>query len=1020
MFLPLLSVTQKPQLVLPLGQFDAISKVDFSKDGRNILTGSEDGTAQLWDIEGYSLQTFGEKNDGEILWSSFSPDGRGVYTRIGRHGLVRLMGLDGAVIDSFESGTPNAYASLSPDCPCDDPLFKAPHLIVLKSEIALYAFSLDKKVEESNNVYDLLDELTNNFIAITPFCSQRTATEGSKQLIMILPFDREVLLLVDEDGQARDSIIIEGSGPPVFSADGRSMLIGENYKRDAAMLWDATARKAIALEGAVLPRRGFSNAFSPDGEYLITPMQDGTAILWNRAGEIVHSFGAQTYGISSATFSPDGTYILMGFENGAAKLFNCEFELLRVFDNPASTAERVALATNCQAEPSDRANEPAIAIQSRDGTVNIWNLEQGMVKLAPPELQCEAWAEQAALMIATASDTFLLEAAGTGKVLLKAKTTGRLLAELTAIGASDWVVTTPAGLFDASPGALQLMHYTVYYDDTYELIELEQLKERYYEPGLLQKILAYSDEPVRSVEGFDTVALYPAIALELDTLNHQLHVKLASRNGGLGKTSLFINGKEVLPDANPPRGFDKRRDTAFTIDLAQYHRFFLQDSLNTISLRAYNAAGWLKSRPHTVSYRPRFARSKGQGEEGSGFIFRPARRPAFYAIIAGTANYSGEQLDLKFPDKDARAIASAIRQAAGQQFTPDSVSIRLFTTDAEAPGKRPSKANIRQAFEAIKGRAKAEDVLLVYLSGHGLTYGDADRAQFYYLTQDIASADLSDEGVRRTRAISSAELTRWINDIPALKQVMILDACNSGKVVDILDGGQKALNSSQVRALDRMKDRTGMYVLAGSAADKVSYEASQFGQGLLTYSLLEGMSGLKLSEGKYVDVVPLFEYARDKVPEMAQTLGGIQIPTMLTPTGGSIPIGIVNDSVKIILSPRKPVFIRNIFQEATLFGDPLKIARQLEGRLQEATAKGADAPLIYVDVPEYRNAYSIKGLYRIENGRVALQARLFQGEDPVEGGEIQLKGQVDQLETLVEDILMKAVAILDAKAKRGR
>lgn len=43
-----------------------------------------------------------------------------------------------------------------------------------------------------------------------------------------------------------------------------------------------------------------------------------------------------------------------------------------------------------------------------------------------------------------------------------------------------------------------------------------------------------------------------------------------------------------------------------------------------------------------------------------------------------------------------------------------------------------------------------------------------------------------------------------------------------------------------------MKDRTGTHVITGCAADAVSYEASRFGQGLLTYSLLEGMKGASL------------------------------------------------------------------------------------------------------------------------------------------------------------------------------
>jgi len=77
---------------------------------------------------------------------------------------------------------------------------------------------------------------------------------------------------------------------------------------------------------------------------------------------------------------------------------------------------------------------------------------------------------------------------------------------------------------------------------------------------------------------------------------------------------------------------------------------------------------------------------------------------------------------------------------------------------------------------------------------------------------------------------------------------MILDACASGRVVEDLLA-ERNVSPEQIRALDRMKDRTGMFVLAGSAADKVTYEAGQFGQGLLTYSLLLGMRGAVLKSG---------------------------------------------------------------------------------------------------------------------------------------------------------------------------
>jgi hypothetical protein len=252
-----------------------------------------------------------------------------------------------------------------------------------------------------------------------------------------------------------------------------------------------------------------------------------------------------------------------------------------------------------------------------------------------------------------------------------------------------------------------------------------------------------------------------------------------------------------------------------------------------------------------------------------------------------------------------------------------------------------------------------------------VNYGDAENGQFYYLTKDIAGENLSDPEIRTNYAISSSELTEWIKAIPALKQVMVIDACNSGKMVQDLAAGSKDLSSTQIRALDRMKDRTGMFILTGSAADKVSYEAGQYGQGLLTYSLLQGMSGLALSEDKRVDVMTLFQYSRDKVPDLAKGIGGIQTPVLAFPvSGASFDIGIVDAQTKIPLAQVKPVFIRNVFQDEDRFDDVLGLADALEKYFRELTAKGAQAEFIFVDVQEYENAYSIKGRYTVSGDTV--------------------------------------------------
>lgn len=552
------------------------------------------------------------------------------------------------------------------------------------------------------------------------------------------------------------------------------------------------------------------------------------------------------------------------------------------------------------------------------------------------------------------------------------------IAQIIFLDAESWVAITPSGLFDASPHAMNKLYYAV----GQETIELEQLKERYYEPGLLPKLLGFSDDPIRSVSRLETVPLYPEVEAEIR--QDSLYIQLRARSGGIGKVSLFINDKEILEEANPERRPSGSRDSSIRIGLEDFGRYFYAhpDSTNRITIRAYNQAGWLKSSPFELTYTPNIRRAKGEGEP-SGFApsFDAVNDPALYAIIIGTADYSGNQLDLKYSGKDATAMAQAVQQSGGQLFGMDAVFVQLLTTDTADIAMHPTKANILDAFKAFEKQTRAEDILLVYLSGHGITYGDADRAQFYYLTQEMANQDLSDDGIRLSRAVSSSELTRWINLIPAQKQVLIIDACNSGKLVESLSAGQKALSSSQVRALDRMQDRTGMFVIAGSASDKVSYEASKYGQGLLTYSLLQGVDGLALREGQYVDVARLFEFAQKQVPLLAEDIGGIQQPMADGPIKGSFDIGINNEAVNIHLSSPKPVFVRNYFQDELLFDDVLEIGKLLEEHFQQLSAKGMGAQLIYVDIPEYTKAYSLKGRYQRKGDKVRVYGKLFKGKE---------------------------------------
>ncbi len=181
-------------------------------------------------------------------------------------------------------------------------------------------------------------------------------------------------------------------------------------------------------------------------------------------------------------------------------------------------------------------------------------------------------------------------------------------------------------------------------------------------------------------------------------------------------------------------------------------------------------------------------------------------------------------------------------------------------------------------------------------------------------------------------------MVAWLKEIPALKQVMVLDTCAAGTAARRLVE-KRSISSSQLRAIERLKDRTGFHVLMGSAADAVSYEAAHYQQGLLTYALLNGMRGAALREGEYMDVSQLFQHAADEVPRLASHIGGIQRPQIAAPRGTSFDIGRLKtkDRQAIPLAQTKPMILRPVLQNVVELHDNLNLEVKVRHRLREAT-----------------------------------------------------------------------------------
>lgn len=564
-----------------------------------------------------------------------------------------------------------------------------------------------------------------------------------------------------------------------------------------------------------------------------------------------------------------------------------------------------------------------------------------------------------------------------------------VIGSLIQIGSNDWVVTNDEGLFDASGQAMKKLYYVA----ELEIIELEQMKERYYEPNLLPKLLGYNKEKIRDVRTLDVINLFPEV--EVNLANGTLEIDLTNRGGGIGKVVILINNKEIASDARGPKADPNSAQMEVKLDLKN-HPYLIQGKDNVIEVKAYNADGYLVSRGSSISYNP-----------GAGKITKP---PHLYVIACGVSDYTGEQIDLKFAAKDAEDVGNALKIGGERLFGADKTHIFLMTTNAKDEKMQPTKDNILRVFMEISTKATSDDVFVLYLSGHGINWGGQD-GDFYYLTKDAYSASpeaYGDPKIRASTTISSTELTDLFKKIPALKQVMMIDACASGKTVENLIA-KRDISTSTLRALDRMKDRVGMYIITGCAADAVSFEASKFGQGLLTYSLLEGIKGISLREERFIDIAYLFNYAQERVPELAADIGGIQKPQIFSPYGSqSFDIGELSeqDKQKIILAQPKPMFLMSVFLEEESMDDILGLEKLVDDNFRLISSKGL-SPIIFVQAKEFPEAYRIRGQYTIKGDKVEIKINLFKGK--VKAGSFTVSGNKNEIEEIIMTITDKAM-----------
>jgi WD40 repeat protein len=791
-------------------------------------------------------------------------------------------------------------------------------------------------------------------------------------------------LIIEEIYTEKTKEFIDNANYPtssVFSPNGKMVLTtsgGEEVR-----LWDVSTGKEIKRFTGH-PEGSNSAVFSPDGKMVLTTSRGGEVHLFDvSTGKEIKRFTGHSEGSNSAVFSPDGKMILTASNDRTVRLWD------------VSTGKEIRRLSRYSREISGEGFNvltPFLiyAIFSPDGqiiltighneAICLWNVSTGkeIKRFTMPRESSyisSAVFSPDGKMILTASDD--------NQTRFWDANIGRELCSLISFKDGSWAVTTPEGRYDASdPDRIEGLHWVL----GLEPIALNQFKKFYYEPGLLARIMAGKPAPF-NVPDFSkgNIKLYPEVAVTPPKPGDKtLAIHLTNQGGGLGRTTIWVDGNLLTDDARP-KGFNPNQSKAtLTVSLAKVPAL-KPGQERQIRVVAENQTGdvQIQSRGSIVSYVP----------DQSTAITAP---PELFAIVLGTSDYALSRLHLRYASKDARDFASATTAGAKKLFGVDKVHLYLLTSDDKDPKKQTTRANIVATFEEVRKRAKSTDILVVYGAGHGISVHRPDRRDdlYCYLTQeahtDVAQDYLS-TALCKTSAITSDDLAEWLNvekGIKASKKVIILDTCAAGAAQEALSATVRELTPEEVaraRAIDQLKDRTAFHVLMGCASNRSSYEAGEYGQGLLTYALLETMK----STERFVEVPGIFKQVEERVAQLAAGIGGVQKPQIASPQGSTIQIGEMGQEEKkvIHLANRRLRLLAPVFQNPEEVGDPLELTDRVTLLLSNESNQSIESRggFLFVGKGKLPGAIEPSGSYTVLNGQAQVRIVLRRDGKVVKG-----------------------------------
>lgn len=227
--------------------------------------------------------------------------------------------------------------------------------------------------------------------------------------------------------------------------------------------------------------------------------------------------------------------------------------------------------------------------------------------------------------------------------------------------------------------------------------------------------------------------------------------------------------------------------------------------------------------------------------------------PSGHALVVAVAAYPKVSPPLPAAVlNDAREVTAVLTSSAHCGYDPKNVTMLL---DSQA-----TLEAIRRELGALASRAKPNDTVMIFFSGHGARLGDPSDPESALIPFDC------DPGNASATVLSEAEFSSLLADIKAQRLVVFIDACHSGGAGSFKTIGSIADLGFSEKSLDRLAQGTGRVLIASSRASETSLVLAGASNSLFTEHLVGALRGGARTHGDgLIRVFEVFNHVAEKV-----------------------------------------------------------------------------------------------------------------------------------------------------------